>query len=123
MPSVYKKSATGLRVDSASPSGREYPLPISNGGSRIKRLQVMVKQVQATNGTDKLAMKIEHRPDGNLWLVHTAYTTLGAATSNLWVLDSDASVTLSEFYRVTLKTDTSAGQSQLLDAFELGKPF
>ena len=114
---MMKMIAQGMRIDSGA-SAREYTLPSSSGGSRYKRVQYVLKIVAAGSSTDDLTLKIEHSPDNSLFATHTDYPAL-ADVGEMMSFDSDASVILGEYFRAIIKTAASAGQTFVVDVFEI----
>lgn len=112
------------RIDSGSAgSSPGYLLQTNAGGSQMRTLLYMVSVHMYSAGAE-LGFEIAHSPDGKTWLTQElhAVTALSGTAPILLAYACDTSEVIAEHYRPILKTQSSAGDSMLVEVFETAKP-
>jgi hypothetical protein len=117
----WRKIVSGLRID-AKTGGNTIYLPATSGGSRLKRVMYVVKRIDGNATTDDIDLVIQHSPDGNLFVQHTAGPGL-ADIGTLASFESSAAVVLGEFFRAAITTASSTTQWYVVDVFEVTRAF
>jgi hypothetical protein len=131
---LFKKIAGPLRIDSLDTGGEDiYELSPSAGGRLCKTLQYMVKVIKASATTTRVAMDVEHGPDGDTYCTllndvvpYTTIDTMPKVIEGHVGQDGDPTLVVGEWIRpkVKIKEATTSGPVwALIEVYEMRKAF
>jgi hypothetical protein len=117
---MVRKIASGLYIASANPAA-VIAMEARPGGSKVKTLAFAAVMLDKSSGSDTLGIRIDHGPEGQLWVTHTAASL--AAVGTMLVVEADAAVILGEYFRAAFVTSTTLNQFFVVDLYEITRPF